>query len=935
MKTTLTLILFILVLMPRQKAFAQCPASLTLTVTSITHASCPDAGSVTLGGTGLGYTDVVYSIVAGPSHNGMQQNSNIFNSLSAGTYTFKATCGSQTAQVNAVVNNLYTAMNPNFTVSVSGICTSFTSGGTITVGPVSGGKAPITYSFIKNDFANYDDALSVYSPSNTFTTTVWGTYQVRVKDACGVFLTKTISLQPEREPVKFGGGSLSFDDLPCDSATVYFWMVNDEWEGMSLSDYSKLRFRIFENGGNCTPGALIKSFELSGSDQSFVIPKRDVVVEITTPCGDVRTNCYDYPNNDSPITRWMPIIKGCGTSGSPYTLSIKHLYNDYTKPPFTIDLYNNTTNAFIRTGTYYDNWNCDTYTNLPIDEYKIILTDACGKKDTVIVKPESGAPGIAPVDAGTYVDQECSFTNGKVSVNVGLTGFISNLDIATLTISSGPDNIGQSSTINDESLFIFTNLTPGAVYGFTLDVNCSLINLNFTVPTDEWRTVFFDMNPTVTQQCGGSGTINANVDFRNWGYYFTQLWKDGVFVESNNSDKYNNVAPGVYEIRAIAKQGWCSGAKSYTITDTVRIYPDGTPPQLIRQFAFICNSGTTGSANIEVAGFGPFKYEIKRINPSPEATYTLIASNAPGHYTFSNLQAYATYNLLITDNCGKSTVSQLTVGEISEFSFENFYQPCTGSAYAITAPDIAGATYQWTKQGSPAVLSTTRSVYFPSYSKIYDGEYTCMMSFNGGCLTQSITANVEGAAFCYVLPIKLSNWTVTPQECGAKLKWETATNEEGKYIIEHSTDNIHFNAVKEFSTTDKKDGSAMYEYLYNDLGNGNNYFRLKFVKADGKTEYSSTLITKRKCDSHEQSIKVMPNPVINADIIVRCYSPVSATIDFSIVNSLGVVLKTTKEKVHAGDNSIKINAPSLPAGIYFVRTIDDSGNRKMDKFLKN
>lgn len=934
MKTKLILVLSLFVLAPRQKASAQCPASLTLSVSSVIHASCPDAGSVTLGGTGLGYADVIYSIIAGPSHNGMQQSSNVFNSLSAGTYTFKATCGAQTAQVNAVVNNLYTAMNPNFNVSVSGICTNYTTGGTITVGPVSGGKAPITYSFIKNDFANYDDALSAYSPSNTFTTSVWGTYQVRVKDACGVFLTKTISIQPEREPAVFGGGSVSFNNSPCDSATIYFWMMNDQFEGMTLSDYSKLRFRIFEKGAACTAGALIKAFELSGNNQSFVIPKRDVFVEITTPCGDMRTSCYDYPDDDSPITRWIPVIKGCGTAGSPYTLTIKHLYNDYTSAPFTINLYNNTTNTLIRTDSYWDNWNCGSYTNLPVDQYKITLTDACGKKDTVIITPESGAPGIAPADAGTDVNQECTFGNGKVSVKVKLTGFISNLDISTLTISSGPDNIGQSATMSYDGRFLFTNLTPGAIYGFTLNINCSLLNFNFTVPGEEWRTVHFDMNPSVTQQCGGSGTINANVNFNSWGYYSTELWKNGVFIESNNNDIYNNVAPGLYEIRAIANQDWCDGVKSYTISDTVRVYPDGTPPQLIRQFAFICNSGTTGSANIEVAGFGPFKYEIKRINPSPQAAYTLIANNAPANYTFSNLQAYATYNLLITDNCGKSTVSQITVGEIGEFSFENFYQPCAGSAYVISAPDVAGAVYQWIKQGSPVVLSTSRSIYFPSYTQTYDGEYTCTMSFNGSCLTRTITANVQGELFCYVLPVNLSSWTVTTQDCGAKLKWETATNEEGKYIIEHSTDNIHFNAVKEINTSEKTEGFAAFEYVYNKLATGNNYFRLKFVTAEDKTEYSSTLITKKKCDSRELAIKVIPNPVVNADIVVRCYSTESATMDLAIVNSLGIVMKTSKEKIQAGDNAIKINVGILPAGIYFIRTTDDSGNSKMVKFLK-
>lgn len=911
-------------------AAAQCPATLTLTAGSITHAQCPDNGSVTLTGSGLGNAAVVYTIVSGPSRVGAQQSSNIFNSLTAGTYVFRASCLGATVDLSVTINNLYTPINPNFPVSVTNICTNYTPGGTITVMSVSGGRAPFQYSFIKNNASNYDDALSVYTSSASFAATTWGIYQVRVKDACGVFVTKEINIQPTYPPATFGGANLDYDYLinSCDSVGLWFWMGNDDDEGMSLADYPKLRFRIYERTGpaaQCNKGALIKTFELTSASESYIIiPRRDVVVEITTPCGDVRENCFDYPNNDNLQTIWQPIVKGCGTAPNPYTLTINHQYHRYGRAPFTIRLYNNTTNALLQTiNNSYCAYECQNFSGLPLGSYRIEVSDVCGKTVSSVYTSPTGAAGIAPVDAGTFVDQGCTFQNGKVTVKLGITGQVPNLDTSTLVITSGPDNIGQSAKRNaSDGLFYFYNLTPDATYGFTMNTGCGTVVLSFKVPKEPWRQVQFSMGPTVTQQCGGTGTINAGFNYTGWGEVTTELWNSGVKISQNNSGVYTNIAPGNYTVKAIVQQTWCSNQQTRELTENVTVLSNGTAPQVLRQFGTICEAGNgsllgTGSVSLEVAGFGPYRYDVKRISPNPQATYTTKATNAAGNYTLTGLDAYAVYNVLIIDNCGKSTTTEVVVGLTSQLSFSGQFQPCAGSSYQVSAPRIAGATYEWKKKNEVAVLSTARDLYFSNYVAAYNGDYTCVITVAGNCIKRNMDVNLNSAQCGYLLPVNFTSFSGYVSECKPRLSWSIAETKDGSFEVERSTDGTRFVPV---NRTDSKTNELSYSFVDAFAPSGNLFYRLKFVSKEGKHVYSGTVNVVNACAEKAIQIEgVFPNPVAGntANLVMRFDQKQS--VDVMVVNAAGQTVHQQKVFVVQGAGNYAVNTAALTPGLYFIK----------------
>jgi Secretion system C-terminal sorting domain len=922
---------------------AQCPGTLTVNIQSVTDAYCPDNGTVVLGGNGVGNPSVTFKVISGPSHAGIEQNSNIFNSLTGGTYQFAAICNSQIVYVNATVNNLYSQLSQNFTITESNVCTNYTAGGTLTVTGISGGRAPYSYSFLANPSANYDDALSVYTGSNTFTTPSWGAYQVRIKDACGAFVTKTINLQPTYGAATFGGANINFDYAACDSATIWFWMNDDSYSGVSLADYSKLRFRIFEKPGHaCNHGKLIKDFELTGSDdQMIVIPRRDLYIEVTNPCGEVRTSCYDYPDNDSLVTRWQPIVKGCGTVPDPYTLTIKHQYNQFAKLPVQIKLFNHTTNTIIQTSTSWNNYNCCAYTGLSIaNDYRIEITDACGKADTVVIIPPSGALGIEPVGSGTVVDKECTYQNGKTTVKLKLTGLVSFLDIAAVTISSGPDNIGQSATINQyDGLFHFHHLTPGAEYGFTISNGCITSTLSFTVPADPYRVVTFTVSPAVTQQCGGSGTVNAYITYTGWGTYRSELWSGNTLVANNNAGVYTNVAPGNYEIYAIAEQTWCDGRKADTIKAPVTVYTSGTPPSVSRKIGYVCESGmnplTKGSAYIETSGFGPFRYDIKRTSPSPQASFSNLATNAPANYTINNLDAYAVYTLQITDNCGNSTLSEIAVGTLGTLLFQNAYQPCAESPYLLQAPVIPGVSYSWTKSSSPAaVISTTENLYFANFVPANDGKYTCSIAFPGGCMQRQMVADLSSLACGGLLPVSFIELNAGQKNCEILIDWLVVNDDAVKYLVERSIDGKNFTAIGIVqNSAATADSLQHYNFIDKNSGAGVIYYRIKSIYSD-KYSYSKSIKILNKCSDAGFNVSVYPNPVVNNNVEALISSQENATVYISVINSYGQVVKSQIASIAKDKNIVKINLNGLAAGIYTL-SVNNGTILKNSKFYKS
>jgi hypothetical protein len=80
---------------------------------------------------------------------------------------------------------------------------------------------------------------------------------------------------------------------------------------------------------------------------------------------------------------------------------------------------------------------------------------------------------------------------------------------------------------------------------------------------------------------------------------------------------------------------------------------------------------------------------------------------------------------------------------------------------------------------------------------------------------------------------------------------------------------------------------------------------------------------------HLSKLSIHPNP---SSTSVSIISPVFIN-SFEVIDVIGRVVNS-KSKIQ-NQNEIQFNISDLPQGIYFIKTIDKSGNINMGKFVKN
>ncbi|HNP22584.1 MAG TPA: T9SS type A sorting domain-containing protein [Panacibacter sp.] len=167
-----------------------------------------------------------------------------------------------------------------------------------------------------------------------------------------------------------------------------------------------------------------------------------------------------------------------------------------------------------------------------------------------------------------------------------------------------------------------------------------------------------------------------------------------------------------------------------------------------------------------------------------------------------------------------------------------------------------------------------------------------------------------------VLPIKLANFSVQPDNNHVKLVWTTATELNNDHFdVERSADAASWKTVVTVKGNGTSSNAHNYQALDINPVKGMNYYRIKQYDVNGKAYVSE--IRSLKMFAGNSSINVFPNPA-------------KKNINFSIVNSLAdaavtltnsngkVIHHETIQNIQANINySLKLNTQPMP-GVYIL-----------------
>lgn len=669
----------------------------------------------------------------------------IWGNLQPGTdYQVKLIC---TSNPTTVYQTISTTVADNYVVisdadiTVTDVCTNFTPGGTIKVNSVTGGSAPYTYSYVLSNDPNYPDASSVYTTSNTYSATQFGTYQIRVKDACGNYKTFTrtiasplVNLVPYISPSPICGtnqlvGSLQY--------------VQYQSSGQNTSWYpGGANMTIKTDDGTNT---VLWSGLYTGQQITYTMsPNHKYIYEITNRCGNTYTLNFDKTTSE--IREFLPIVQSTAGCGSAATMVLTGNSNYSMWKPNISVVIKNSVGTTVYTTTLTGSGQTWVTPDLPMDSYTVTYTDACGETLTKSVAnpANAGAPTISYSSLMWYCTPNPSSPltqTGTTQIFISFNGYLEDKQNSTVTIISGPSNVGvQGEYLNGS--FFWSNIVPGNYVFRVSTPNCGTTR-DFPLTIGNSNILQQSLTSVGTSFCSGGGNIASTRVYNGQYANIVELVNSsGTVVDSNASGNFVNVPSGTYTTRIKVTGCTGNGHQPYYVQgSTVTLTDSSTGPIISSAVGIICedssgNALNTGSAYLTLAGVAPYTLDYKLTGTS---TWTTI-NNAPTNAVLTNLVANGVYDVRLSDGCGGTFNSTVVVKTMSNIQTETSSHPCNGQPYNLTVPFYAGATYQWINPNG-IVVSNTRTYSIPNYTAAYDGTYTAKVTW-GTCVTRNVSVTI-------------------------------------------------------------------------------------------------------------------------------------------------------------------------------------------------
>jgi len=166
------------------------------------------------------------------------------------------------------------------------------------------------------------------------------------------------------------------------------------------------------------------------------------------------------------------------------------------------------------------------------------------------------------------------------------------------------------------------------------------------------------------------------------------------------------------------------------------------------------------------------------------------------------------------------------------------------------------------------------------------------------------------------LPVNLVAFTAQRNGRANKLSW--TTNQEintSHFVIEHSTDGRHFDAIGQVATAGSASSNYTYSFVDYTPAGGMNFYRLKIVETSGNIKYS---VVRSVRNEGTADVAVYPNPVKN-NLLVNISSDITDKAIITVSDMNGRTVYSNQSVINRGINYITVNTTSLSSGTYVIK----------------
>ncbi len=621
--------------------------------------------------------------------------------------------------------------------------------------------------------------------------------------------------------------------------------------------------------------------------------------------------------------------------------------------------------------------------------YRVILQDTCGRKDSMDVVYNPGISEVLPptISDTVTVNYTCPanpndsiytikirpLPTGYNVVSASIEGF------GTVAINAIPNWNGTTQT----GYKLNKLLAPGNyIYKIVWLNQCQkdtvtqAITISPILTPPEYSRAITLGESSSTQSCSSNGftsirvdgfikNTNTNYSFSNLRlisvpnsyvfpisltsggkidslntslYFYTTTSEDSLKIGTGYSGIYINSGQNgnyTFAIDIVCPNGAIVETISATYNVIAATPFNSTTPSLRNSNALICDN-ITNDARINLlptGGTRPFYFEYKL-----ETSATYLPTGNSGLDSVAIISPLPTpgtiYDVRVVDFCGKTATSKVSVANFSgAFYIFQYPQDCANNPFDVTVAtsSVNGGVYTWRRNGTIVAQGVNVTSYIVNNASVDTISVDVDMF---GCYYRSVTRVIAFTNPCgfVILPIKpISIIGTRISENKVALSWATTESESiNQFKIEKSIDGVNFISLANVASR-TTNASELYKYLDEEV-RPIAYYRLRILDKEGKIAFSNIIKVENEIASQPNLI-ISPNPA-SKEITIQLISKNTSDCVASIYDTKGLLITKLNINGTAISQGKNINIEYLPKGIYILSVRDFNGNVSLSKFVK-
>jgi hypothetical protein len=530
---------------------------------------------------------------------------------------------------------------------------------------------------------------------------------------------------------------------------------------------------------------------------------------------------------------------------------------------------------------------------------KIILGDASLAAVALTIEAGFGITGTLDIAAASSGSNTLIVKHTAVPT-FGILNSTSTIDIQAAVTFTGTQTFSNNVFVSNGGILSLSNASNGNVYTFggnfsiTGTGGITTTNIASAATSAALTLTGIGKNITNTASANNFSKLNFNIN--------------GTY--SLASDFNYETSAAISRTLTIGASGSLNiNGKKLTLnnTNTILITPGGT----------FTTSGTGSTVEYTATQTLPIGVNYNNLIISGAFTKTLSGStNVNGTLSILGGSSVDTgsFPLTVNSTFTLSENSTITLGSGSHnVTFANSEAASWTAAKTLT---ITG----WT--GTAGATGTAGKIFFGSTASGLTAPQLSQIVFTGFAGTPVLLSTGELVP-PVTLPVSLTTFTGKKQNTGILLNWSTASESNNqRFDILRSGADKYFQKIGEVTGNVNATTANYYSFIDKNPFSGVNYYTLKQVDFDGKSqEYGPIAVTS---DLNNHSLEIYSNSN-QSEITVFVSSTTANPIEINVYDLSGRSMLKQTVSLQSGFNKLSLEASKLSKGVFLLKITSDEG----------